>query len=171
MSDELQAFEDLAIPLYEKAMRYAMNLTRGRHAAAEDLVQTAMLRALERFGQFERGTNFGGWLFTIIRNTFLNGVRKREVLATDELPQVPAEESGQALLDPHDRKALERHLPDDLVRAYRSLPEHCRLPFHLAAFNGLKYREIAERLGLPMGTVMSRIFRARRAMRLDLQAT
>lgn len=170
----MKAFEQLSAPVYPKAYNYARKLTR-QAATAEDLVQTAFLVALERFHQFQRGTNFAGWVMTILRNTFLNHcrVRKREVstAAATGAEQLPARESGAALLDPDDMDALKRHLPDYLVRAYSALPDAFRLPFHLVTFHGLTYHEISDRLDLPMGTVMSRLFRARQMLRRELCPT
>jgi RNA polymerase sigma-70 factor (ECF subfamily) len=166
-----QAFEELAYPLLDSAYRTALRMT-GQPASAEDLVQEAFLRAFRAFSQFERGTNFKAWLFRILPNVFLNDYRRkgREPQTTDfaELePADPATQSGEFKAE--EVEAIRAHLGDEAVKAIDRLPSDFRLPFLLSTFEGFSYKEIASILDIPMGTVMSRLFRARRLLKMDLK--
>jgi RNA polymerase sigma-70 factor (ECF subfamily) len=166
-----QAFEELAYPLLDSAFRTALRMT-GQSASAEDLVQEAFLRAFRAFGQFERGTNFKAWLFRILTNVFLNDYRRkgREPQTTDFAEVEPAD---PATMGPEFRveevDAIRSHLGDEAVRAIDHLPSDFRLPFLLSTFEGFSYKEIASILEIPIGTVMSRLFRARRLLKSDLK--
>jgi RNA polymerase sigma-70 factor (ECF subfamily) len=166
-----QAFEALAYPLLDSAYRTALRLT-GQPASAEDLVQEAFLRAFRAFNQFERGTNFKAWLFRILTNVFLNDYRRkaREPQATDFAevePADPATPVGEFKVE--EVEAIRAHLGDEAVKAIDRLPPDFRLPFLLSTFEGFSYKEIAAILDIPMGTVMSRLFRARRLLKSDLK--
>ena len=166
-----QAFEGLAYPLLDSAYRTALRLT-GQAASAEDLVQEAFLRAFRAFNQFERGTNFKAWLFRILTNVFLNDYRRkgREPQTTDFADVEPADTatpSGEFKAE--EVEAIRSHLGDEAVKAIDRLPADFRLPFLLSTFEGFSYKEIASILDIPMGTVMSRLFRARRLLKLDLK--
>lgn len=170
-SGDRQAFEELAYPLLDSAYRTALRMT-GQPASAEDLVQEAYLRAFRGFSQFERGTNFKAWLFRILTNVFLNDYRRksREPQSTDfsEVePADPATISGQFKAE--EVEAIRAHLGDEAVRAIDRLPPDFRLPFLLSTFEGFSYKEIASILDIPIGTVMSRLFRARRLLKSDLK--
>lgn len=170
-SGDRQAFEELAYPLLDSAYRTALRMT-GQPASAEDLVQEAFLRAFRAFNQFERGTNFKAWLFRILTNVFLNDYRRkgREPQATDFAevePADPSTESGEFRTE--EVEAIRSHLGDEAVRAIDRLPSDFRIPFLLSTFEGFSYKEIASILGIPMGTVMSRLFRARRLLKSDLK--
>lgn len=165
-----KAFEELAYPHLDSAYRTALRMT-GQPASAEDLVQEAYLRAFRAFSQFERGTNFKAWLFRILTNVFLNDYRRksREPQATDFAevePADPATETGQFKAE--EVEAIRAHLGDETVRALDRLPADFRLPFLLSTFEGFSYKEIASILDIPIGTVMSRLFRARRLLKIDL---
>jgi RNA polymerase sigma-70 factor (ECF subfamily) len=166
-----EAFEELAYPLLDSAYRTALRMT-GQPASAEDLAQEAFLRAFRAFNQFERGTNFKAWLFRILTNVFLNDYRKkgREPQTTDFAevePADPATEGGEFKAE--EVEAIRAHLGDEAVKAIDRLPTDFRLPFLLSTFEGFSYKEIASILGIPMGTVMSRLFRARRLLKADLK--
>ena len=152
----------------------ALRLTHNR-AEAEDVVQETCLRAFRNFHRFTAGTNCRAWLFRILRNVFLNRIRdgSREVLD----PQgAPAEGESAALTSPMiDVESPEEHLLQSVVhgdvdRALRALPLAFREPVVLADLEGFSYREIAEILECPIGTVMSRLFRGRRLLRQSLAA-
>jgi RNA polymerase sigma-70 factor (ECF subfamily) len=154
--------------LYQTALR----LTRNR-AEAEDVVQETCLRAFRNFHRFTAGTNCRAWLFTILRNVFLNRIRdgSREVLD----PEGALIEGGIAGLNSPmiDVESPEEHLLQSVVhgdvdRALRALPLGFREPVVLADLEGFSYREIAEILGCPIGTVMSRLFRGRQLLRHSL---
>ena len=167
---EHREFEAVAYPLLDSAYRTALRLT-GKPAAAEDLVQEAYLRAFRHYAQYQRGTNFKAWFFRILTNAFLNDHRRA---AFEPKPYDFGEEAG---LDPaaepepftlSDIEALRGHLGDESAKALDRLPVDYRAPFLLSTFENFSYKEIAEILGIPIGTVMSRLFRARRMLREDL---
>ena len=170
-SGDRQAFEQLAYPLLDSAYRTALRMT-GQPASAEDLVQEAFLRAFRAFNQFERGTNFKAWLFRILTNVFLNDYRRkgREPQTTDFADAEPADPSTEpGEFKTEEVEAIRAHLGDEAVKAIDRLPADFRIPFLLSTFEGFSYKEIASMLGIPMGTVMSRLFRARRLLKSDLK--
>ncbi len=153
--------------LYQVALR----LTRNR-AEAEDVVQDAFLRAFRSFDRFNPGTNCRAWLFTILRNVFLNRVRSqgREVLEADVGDRVTAEAVGEARTvggNPEE-ELLQSVLHGDVDRALKALPLPFREAVVLVDLEGLSYREVAEVLGCPVGTVMSRLSRGRALLRQTL---
>lgn len=163
-------FEELAFPLLDSAYRTARRLT-GDSASAEDLVQEAYLRAFRGFPQFERGSNFRAWFFRILTNAFLNDYRRsvrgpRPYDFTEVDPEDPSTPS--AVFGLEEVEQLRRHLGDEAAAALDRLPVEFRLPFLLSTFEGFAYKEIAGILGIPIGTVMSRLFRARKMLREDL---
>ncbi|HEU4338715.1 MAG TPA: sigma-70 family RNA polymerase sigma factor [Planctomycetota bacterium] len=165
-----QAFEELAYPHLDSAYRTALRMT-GQPASAEDLVQEAFLRAFRAFSQFERGTNFKAWLFRILTNVFLNDYRKksREPQSTDFAEVEPADPGTETReFKAEEVEAIRAHLGDEAVKALDRLPADFRLPFLLSTFEGFSYKEIASILNVPIGTVMSRLFRARRLLKMDL---
>jgi RNA polymerase sigma-70 factor (ECF subfamily) len=151
----------------------ALRLTRNR-AEAEDVVQETFLRAFRAFHSFDRATNCRAWLFTILRNIMLNRARRqgREVLDADptsfearEGP--PADWPGAR--DP-ENEYLQTVLHGDVDRALRELPFAYREVVILADLEGLTYKEVAQALGCPIGTVMSRLSRGRGVLRRVLVA-
>jgi RNA polymerase sigma-70 factor (ECF subfamily) len=138
--------------------RYARVLTR--HAQdAEDLVQTALVRAYERRATFRRGDNLRTWLFAVLHNVFVDGWRRR---AAEEARIVAVTAFAPGHAHPEQDDAL--HLRE-VFEAYLELPSQQRAAFHLVALEGLSYQEAAEVLGTPPGTVMSRLSRARQMLR------
>ncbi|MFC3126855.1 sigma-70 family RNA polymerase sigma factor [Pseudoroseomonas globiformis] len=138
--------------------RYAWALTR--HAAdAEDLVQTALLRAYDRRAGFQPGQDLAAWLLAILHNAFIDGWRSRasEQARIAALGTLAVEHAG-----PAQEHALEL---GRIHRAYLSLPEDQRAAFHLVALEGLSYGQAAEILNVPAGTVMSRVSRVRAGLR------
>ncbi|HEY7726371.1 MAG TPA: sigma-70 family RNA polymerase sigma factor [Anaeromyxobacteraceae bacterium] len=157
-------------PLYAAAVRFTRNARD-----AEDLVQDAVLRAFRFFDRFERGTNFRAWLFKILTNTFINRYRRttkerslvdgpqREAVQR----QVVSLDAADAAADP-ERHVLDRLVSDDVVRALDALPIDFRMAVILADLQDFSYREIADVLDIPVGTVMSRLFRGRRLLERSL---
>jgi RNA polymerase sigma-70 factor, ECF subfamily len=160
---EQQALE-YSNELYNTALRYARN-----EKDAEDLVQETWLRAFTAWEQFQQGTNCRAWLFRILTNNFINEYRRvnkerRWIIRNDPLVS-PARR--RAARDP-EGALLETLLGDEVVAALLDLPEDFRRVVMLADLQGLSYREIAEKLGCPLGTVMSRLYRARRQLEATL---
>jgi RNA polymerase sigma-70 factor (ECF subfamily) len=165
-------FEGVALVHLDLLYRAALRLTHNR-AEAEDLVQETWLRALRHFDQFDPGSNCRAWLLTILRNAFLNRLRRegREILESD----MAATEAGAARLE---EASVARSSPEedffqtvlhgDVERALKTLPLPFRLVVTLADLEGLAYKEIAQVLDCPIGTVMSRLSRARQLLRKEL---
>jgi RNA polymerase sigma-70 factor, ECF subfamily len=160
-------FEELAMPLFAKLYNFAQWLTQDR-AAAEDLVQETYMKALKGFSSFQQGTNFRAWMYKILRNTFLTSKTGLKVTMTvtldDEENAVPepatAETPESILLASTDRASIEAALEE--------LPVKFREIILLCDVEEMSYQEIAETLAIPIGTVMSRLSRARKAMRESL---
>lgn len=153
--------------LYHTALR----LTRNR-AEAEDVVQEACLRAFRNFHRFNPGTNCRAWLFTILRNVFLNRIRRegREVLEGDTAFLASCEDSATAprVEGNPEEEFFHTVLHGDVDRALKALPLVFREAVILADLEGLRYKEVAEVLGCPLGTVMSRLSRGRHLLRQAL---
>jgi RNA polymerase sigma-70 factor (ECF subfamily) len=166
-------FERDALPYLGQLYLRALRMTRNP-ADAEDLVQETFTRAYISFEQFEPGTNLKAWLHRILTNTFITSCRKRrrEPAATSEIEDwqlARATAPPSSGLNPADVEVL-AHMPDPCVkRALQQLPESLRVTVYLADVEGYAYREIAGIMGTPVGTVMSRLHRARRQLRSHLQ--
>jgi RNA polymerase sigma-70 factor (ECF subfamily) len=141
--------------------RYARALLRNR-ADAEDLVQEALARAIGRADSFQAGTNMRAWLFTILHNVHVNQVRSR----ASRPDEVPVESVENRLTTP--ARQEERVEVREMMRALDELPDEQRQVLLLVALEGLKYEEVAEMIGVPIGTVMSRLSRGREAVRAKL---
>ena len=150
-------------PLYATALR----LTRNR-ADAEDLVQDTFVKAFRFMDRFEPGTNLKAWLFTILHNTWRNRRRdsSRDTVEvdSDRVEQAATRPDGPAAFDTPERILLRATLDADLKEALDRLPETFREAVWLRDVEEFTYAEIAEMLGIPMGTVMSRISRGRRLL-------
>jgi RNA polymerase sigma-70 factor, ECF subfamily len=155
-------FEDLAMPLFDQLYNFARWLTHDT-AEAEDLVQETYAKALRGFSSFQPGTNFRAWMYRILRNSFLSsrtGLKTMVALdeETDEsLLPVEGTTPESNLIAQADREMVQRALAD-LPVAFREILLLCEV-------EEMSYQEIAETLAIPMGTVMSRLSRARKALR------
>lgn len=166
-----EEFEEVALVHLDALYGLGLRLTHNR-AEAEDLVQEAYLRAFKNFHRFNPGTNCRAWLFTILRNVFLNRIRRsgREVLEGDaRLPDAGLDglESPREGGSPEE-EFFQTVLHGDVERALKTLPLPFREAVVLADLEGLTYREVAQVLGCPIGTVMSRLSRGRALLRRAL---
>jgi RNA polymerase sigma-70 factor (ECF subfamily) len=155
-------FEDLAMPLFDQLYNFARWLTQNT-AEAEDLTQETYVKALRGFSSFQMGTNFRAWMYRILRNTFLTSrTGLKTTVAIDEdaderLLPVESTTPESTLIEQVNREMVQQALAD--------LPVPFREILLLCEVEEMSYQEIAETLAIPMGTVMSRLYRARKALR------
>jgi RNA polymerase sigma-70 factor, ECF subfamily len=161
------SFEDLALPLFDQLYNFAHWLTQNR-AEAEDLVQETYAKALRGFRSFQAGTNFRAWIFRILRNSFLTsrtGLKSMVGLEEDEAESVASNTpSPEAALIAQADRALVQQALADLSVPFREILLLCDV-------EEMSYEEIAQVLSIPVGTVMSRLHRARKALRARLAET
>jgi RNA polymerase sigma-70 factor (ECF subfamily) len=167
-----EEFEAIALEHFDALYNTAMRLTRNP-GEAQDLVQETYLKAYRFFHRFEPGTNVKAWLFTILRNTYINIYRKtarqKRVDFDQVVPLYAASESSSEWADRGSVEEMLRHVvQDDVKRALDDLPEEYRMVVLLADLEDFSYKEIAAIVGCPVGTVMSRLFRGRRLLRKSL---
>lgn len=163
------SFEELAMPLFDQLFNFARWMTQNREEA-EDLVQETYTKALKGFSSFQLGTNFRAWMYRILRNTFLTSRTGLKVTMTVPLD---TEEGGPEFAiesDTPETLMFERSNRELLQGAMDELPINFREILLLCEVEEMSYQEIAETLSVPIGTVMSRLSRARRALRDRLRA-
>lgn len=169
-------FEAGVLAQLDSLYRTALRLTHNQQEA-EDLVQETMLKAFRFANTYQRGTNLRAWLFRILNTSAINRYRKQATHpVTTPLPE--GEEfylynrirdiNGQELSTGAEEEVLSQYLDEDVYRALNDLPINFRMPIILADIEGLSYKEIAQALNIPIGTVMSRISRARRHLQRSL---
>jgi RNA polymerase sigma-70 factor (ECF subfamily) len=169
-----EGFAEEALPWLDAVHGFALRLTKGDRDAAEDLVQDTFLRAHRFWHTYKRGSNAKSWLFTICRNTFLHGenraINRYERTATDVEARVETLSAVSAWgteSERPDRGFFDRLIADEVIDA---LPDEFREVLVLSDMGDLKYAEIAEVLDVPVGTVKSRLFRARRILQEQLRS-
>ena len=173
--EDRRRFQDDALPLLDPLYGAALRMTRNP-ADAEDLVQETMLRAYRAFDSFEAGTNLKAWLFRILTNAYINTYRKKQ----REPQKVSADEMDDFDLyqelkghDPQYQQTPENIVLDslvdsDIIEAIEDLPEQFRMAVMLSDVEDFSYAEMAEIMDVPMGTVMSRLHRGRKALQKRL---
>ena len=156
--------------LYSAALRMPRN-----PADAEDVVQETFLKAYRAYDSFKAGTNLKAWLYRILTNTYINRYRKAQRRPSEvELGELQdlylfkrlGEQSGAS--ESAESEVLEQFVDSDVIQALESLPDNFRMPVLLADVEGFAYKEIAEMLDIPIGTVMSRLHRGRKALQKKL---
>jgi RNA polymerase sigma-70 factor, ECF subfamily len=168
-------FETFVAPCLDGLYVAALRLTRNP-AEAEDLVQDAVMRGYKFFDSFERGTNFRAWIFKILSNTFINGYRKqRKAKSLSDVGTRNSVEAGlfsagaQASAQHPETKLVEQLYSQRVIEAIEALSEDFRMVVVLADIEEFSYKEIAEMLDIPVGTVMSRLFRGRKQLQNTLR--
>lgn len=175
VATERKLFEEEARPHLDALYSTALRLTRSQ-VDAEDLVQDTLVRAYRFFDRFEAGTNFKAWLLRIQMNTFVNryrrSTRERQVfdgpMATPVGEGVMSRATMRGLTDPVG-SAQRKLIAKEINEAFETLSEEARAMVLLADVEELSYKEIAEVMGCPIGTVMSRLHRARKQLQVELQ--
>jgi len=173
--EDKDRFQQGALPLLDSLYGAALRMTRNP-ADAEDLVQETMLRAYRAFDRFEPGTNLKAWLFRILTNAYINTYRKKQrepqKVSSDEVEDFDLYQE----LKNHDPQfsetpeslVLDSLVDSDILEAIEELPEQFRLAVVLSDMEGFTYAEMAEIMDVPMGTVMSRLHRGRKALQKRL---
>jgi RNA polymerase sigma-70 factor (ECF subfamily) len=175
VATERKLFEEEARPHLDALYSTALRLTRSQ-VDAEDLVQDTLVRAYRFFDRFEAGTNFKAWLLRIQMNTFVNryrrSTRERQVfdgpMATPVGEGVMSRATMRGLTDPVG-SAQRKLIAKEINEAFETLSEEARAMVLLADVEELSYKEISEVMGCPIGTVMSRLHRARKQLQVELQ--
>ena len=163
-------FERVALPLQPTLLRMALSMTR-HPADAADLVQETFYKAWRFFGAFREGSDCKAWVTAILRNAYINRYRRRQRRPTeiefDEWQDVDASylDEHQRMPAPDDEVVIGESLSDEVIDALDQLPSHFRDVVIFSDVVGLSYQEVADRLDCPIGTVRSRLFRARAMLR------
>ena len=173
--DERRRFQADALPLLDSLYGAALRMTRNPQDA-EDLVQETMLRAYRAFDRFEAGTNLKAWLFRILTNAYINTYRKRQrepqKVSADEVEEFDLyqelKDHGTQFEATPESIVLDSLVDSDIIDAIEDLPEQFRLAVVLSDIEGFSYAEMAEIMDVPMGTVMSRLHRGRKALQKRL---
>lgn len=163
-------FEAGQLPYRDQLRKTALRLTRSADDA-EDLLQETYLKAFRHYGSFQPGTNLKAWLFKILKNTFINDYRRRKQVPV-QVDFADLEETFETLISTQDahpvrtpeEELLDGSLDGEVRMAIRELPHNYKVVVLLADIEGYAYKEIADILAIPVGTVMSRLYRGRRLL-------
>jgi RNA polymerase sigma-70 factor (ECF subfamily) len=174
-SSDKQRFQEEAMPLLDSLYAGALRMTRNP-ADAEDLVQDTLLRAYRAFNRFEPGTNLKAWLFRIMTNAYINTYRKKQreplKVSQDEVEDFDLyrelKDHDPSLSETPETIVLDSLVDSDITEAIDDLPEQFRLAVVLSDVEDFSYAEIAEIMDVPLGTVMSRLHRGRKALQKRL---
>jgi RNA polymerase sigma-70 factor (ECF subfamily) len=156
--ESLMDFESNLIRVQRQLLAHAKFLTKNHHDA-EDLLQESILKAYRAYDTFEKGTNFRAWMYRIITNTFISDYRKKK----KRPDEVSLEEYNAPLVDSSEDTAISQITTEELTELMEHLPLIFRRPL-IMAYEGYKYKDIADMMNIPIGTVMSRIHRGRQYM-------
>ncbi|MFC5284914.1 sigma-70 family RNA polymerase sigma factor [Pedobacter alpinus] len=160
-------FNTLVMMQSSSLKNYALRFTHDSEDA-NDLVQDTMLKAITYYNNFKEGTNIKGWLYTIMKNTFINNYR-RFIKTTSFITKTDEISSNQLAFSATNNKGETKFVMDDIKAALKSLSEDYYIPFTMY-FEGFKYHEIADHLDIPIGTVKTRIHVARKLLKKKLSA-
>jgi len=166
-SSSIRNFEELALPLFESLYNFARWLTRDQEEA-EDLVQETYRKALKGFPSFQSGTNFRAWMYRILRNTFLTSRTGLKSAPSISLDSEEGESVQPLTVETPETLLLDKASQELVQQAIESLPANFREIILLCEVEEMSYQEIAETISAPIGTVMSRLARARKALRQEL---
>jgi RNA polymerase sigma-70 factor (ECF subfamily) len=170
-SEEKERFQAEALPLLDSLYGGALRMTRNP-ADAQDLVQETVLRAYRAFRSFEPGTNLKAWMFRIMTNAYINTYRRKQreprQVSSDEVPEFDLyqtlKDHDPAWDETPENLVLDALVDSDIIEAIDDLPEQFRMAVVLSDIEGFSYAEMAEIMGVPMGTVMSRLHRGRKQL-------
>ena len=172
-NDRRAMFEREALPHTDTLYAVALRMTGGQKEA-EDLVQDAMLRGFRFFDRFQQGTNVKAWLLKVMTNIFLNKIKKTAgrppLVEFETVEEFLGEVENDYASVSSSSEEFRELLDQDVARALDELPVEYRMPVLLSAIEGLSYREIAEAMECPVGTVMSRLYRGRKMLEQSLRS-
>ena len=168
-SERRARFDDEAVRHLDALYSFALKLARARDDA-DDLVSDTMLRAFQRWEQYRLGTNMRAWLFTILYHAFVSRKRRIDAREVQPLEDEEGREIFEAVGDADPESTFyDSFLDEDIVSAIQRLPDEYRDAVVMSDLHGLKYAEIAQILGVPEGTIKSRLFRGRRLLQVQLR--
>jgi RNA polymerase sigma-70 factor (ECF subfamily) len=173
--EDKERFQQEALPLLDSLYGAALRMTRNP-SDAEDLVQETMLRAYRSFDRFEPGTNLKAWLFRILTNAYINTYRKRQrepqKVSSDDVEEFDLyrelKNHDPQFAETPESLVLDNLVDSDILEAIEQLPDQFRLAVVLSDIEGFTYAEMADIMDVPMGTVMSRLHRGRKALQKRL---
>ena len=173
--EDKERFQQEALPLLDSLYGAALRMTRNP-SDAEDLVQETMLRAFRSFDRFEPGTNLKAWLFRILTNAYINTYRKRQrepqKVSSDDVEEFDLyrelKNHDPQFAETPESLVLDNLVDSDILEAIEQLPDQFRLAVVLSDIEGFTYAEMADIMDVPMGTVMSRLHRGRKALQKRL---